>query len=447
MINSIAEQFDKMVPSSQDAEMAALASAIIDAGAAGEVFAIVGPEDFFDEENKKLCRIVKTMRREQRSCDAVTVYDELIKVMPEPAAKDFLGRVLLSVPSHCQASEYAKIVLEMSKLRGMIRVANEILRGAYARADANKIIGWASTAISRISSSGNDGTHIMRDIIRTVLDELSSPDHGPLLQTGFARLDEALGGGIAPGELFILGARPSMGKSVLAKQIALRVAKRAVPVMFYSMEEGSGKIGRNLLADGSNVENRTLRLGNITADEIRRVGESANALQGLPIIVNDRLANADQIHSHLSAMIAKHGVKLVILDYLQLLDAGGRTDFEQATFASKAVAKMIRDLKIPGLVTAQLNRQVEHRDSTKPRMTDLRSTGQIEQDADFIGLLHREDYYHIKEPGYQMDHTAEIAIVKARDGERGQVVYLGCEMRYQRFTDIQTPATAGDGVL
>jgi replicative DNA helicase len=223
----------------------------------------------------------------------------------------------------------------------------------------------------------------------------------------------------------------------MVKQTALRLACSGVPAAIISLEEQKPKIGRNILAAEARVENHKLRRpSSLSEQEWHEVDEGITRLGGVPLYLVDRARRLPDIAAELTLLVASHGVRMVVVDYLQRVQAGGRDAYERAGLASVGLSDLFKDLNVAGFVPVQLNRNPEGRDDKRPTMADLRDSGQLEQDADGILFLHREDYYHSGDPAYVPTGVAELSIGKWRDGVRGKVVKLQSNLKYQTFQDV-----------
>lgn len=232
-----------------------------------------------------------------------------------------------------------------------------------------------------------------------------------------------------------------MGKSTMAKQIALRAARNGVASTILSLEESGSKIGRNLLAAECRLDNHRLRKPRMLNEhDWNAIDTGISQLRGFPLFVVDRARRLSDLRAELSLLVTRHNVQLAVVDYLQRVQVPGKDKYERAGNASEGLSDLFKELNVAGLVPVQLNRAVVGRDSKVPDMTDLRDSGQIEQDADGILFLHREDYYHIAEADYQPTHIAEVVVAKMRDGERGVSVKLESNLRYQTFENLSVAA-------
>lgn len=437
----LSAQFDRLPPYDQAAEQCLLASVIIDPRCLAEVAALVGAQDFYQIDHQIIWGVIASMVQGQKPIDVVTLRAELVSrdQFEEIGGAAYLAQLFNTVPSAAHANHYAGIVKEKSMLRQLIAASNDALRDAYAPhvgGSVSDVIASAVTRLGQIVSSSNSTRITPLEVVADdVYTDLGRSDVGHLEPTGFADLDAQLGG-IAPGEMIIVAARPSMGKSTLARGIAWRRAKQGLPTGIVSLEESKEKIARNIFSAESSVENQRIRRKQLTSDDWSRLGTSMIAMAGKPLFIADRSFRLNTIKAVVAEMVARFKVRMVLLDYLQRVQTEGRDRFSKVTEASLGICEMLKDLNVAGVVLSQLNRAVEGREDKRPGMSDLRESGQIEQDADGIIFIHREDYYHIDEPAYAPNRTVELSIAKMRDGVRGGTVKLESSLNFQRFDDV-----------
>lgn len=434
----------RLPPFDLNAERAALSSMIL-AGIADPIFdemrATLARADFYSEDHQVVFAAVCSMKDAGRPIDFVTLRQHLdehqqLKLI---GGTEFLASLIQSMPSAAHGVHYASIVHELGRKRDLIRIANCILADAHGDQESVSSIEIAGKASAAIASAINSGRSIgyvtASQALIEAYEQIEKGDSA-LIPTGFRDLDSAIGG-IGVGEMMIIGARPSMGKSTIARQIAMRVATK-IPVALISLEESNAKIARNWISAAASIDNNRLRRGsNLVREEWDAVTAGISRMDRLPIYIASKAFGLQEVKSVATVLASKHGCKLVIVDYLQKIRCEGKDRYEKVTNASQELSSLWKDLEVAGLVLAQLKREVATRDDRRPSMTDLRESGQIEQDADSILLLHREDYYGASDPNYCMNHEAELIIAKMRDGERGRTIRLRSELNFQRFADIE----------
>lgn len=432
--------YDVLPPSDDDAEKCVLASAMLDSAVFAEIRAVITARDFYNADHEIIWKVLCDMADDKRPVDALTLRTELEsrQILKDVGGTAYLGALFNTVPSASNGVHYAKIVRDKSLLRQLISVSNEYARKAYAPREIGGGEDLITSAMTRLGSiiSGGNSTKFRKisEVAQEVRAEIENFDSGMLEPTGFADLD-SLVGGIAKGEMVVVAARPSMGKSTLGRGIAWRRAKQGHKTGIISLEESSAKITRNILAAEGSVENNRIRRKSLTAEDICNI-DNAMGKMDAPLWIADKSFRINAIKATAAEMVARHGVSLIIVDYLQRVITEGRDRYTKVTEASLSICEMIKELNVAGVVLAQLNRGVEGREDKRPCMSDLRESGQIEQDADGIIFIHREDYYHIDSGSYTPNYEVELIIAKWRDGVRGKVIKLTSNLQYQRFDDV-----------
>lgn len=451
---SDANPFDKLPPHSVEAESCALASLLLagdDQALIADIRALVTPASFFQPDHETIAQVLFDLLDRGKKIDALIVREELRRrdLLDDVGGVAYLAQILNSIPSAAHGKHYAELVREKYLLRRAIAIGLDLQRDANAAADhdsATEIIDKGLTELAKLNASA--AASELTTIGTAAQDAFIQLERGesPLVKTGVKPIDDDLGG-IARGETLVIGARPSMGKSTIARQIALSAAGAGTPVGFISLEESPAKIARNLLSALTSVENSRLRLGDVRANEWQQLAEGTATISDLPIYIAARAFTLPAIRSVAAMMVARYGIQILIVDYLQKIRADGKSRYEQVTEASAGVTQLIKELNVAGVILAQLNRGVVGRTDKRPTMADLRESGQIEQDADAILFLHREDYYRSTgEADGDQDGVAELIKSKYRDGCRGGTIFLKSNLRFQRFDppDTQSPFDQGE---
>jgi replicative DNA helicase len=434
------KSFDRLPPHDMDAEAATLASfATGDAAVRSAIRATVKKSDFYQVDHQIIYGALCDLADRQDELDMIVVRSELDRrgVLEEIGGTEFLGQVLSCMPSPCHGEHYARIVKDRSRLREIIRITGEIGGMAWAPgADGDDLAQSALDRITRLVSAGHSADYCkLGDAVAEVLDDLDR-QASPLISTGYAILDTEIGG-VGDGEMVLVAARPSIGKSTLLRQMAVRIAKGGTPVGFLSLEEPRKKIARNILSAEGMIENRKLRSGYLCREEMDSLIAAAAQLYDLPLYLsNGSCRRMPDIRAMVHLWVARHGVKMIFLDYMQRVQSPGKDRYEQVSNASLELSNLWKDVGVGAIVAAQLNRALEGRQDKRPTMADLRDSGQLEQDADGIIFLHREDYYRCSDPEYQPDGIAELIVAKWRDSARGVTVKLQSDLRHQTFREI-----------
>ncbi len=441
MDETIATQFDRLPPSSVESEVCMLGSMMLDKEAIGIVIAIVERDAIYQADHQIIFDVIVKLYEENRPIDAVILRGELSKrgLLEEIGGTAYIGQIVSSVPSAGHAAQYANVVREKYLLRQYIAHANKILRDAYGPSDQNADEmgqGIATQLASIVSTSKSSTGHKLIDVAQDVYEQMEREQNERIF-LGIKTLDEA-GLSVGLGETVILAARPSMGKSLLAKQIAVEVALKH-PVILVSTEERRDKIVRNVFANLASIDNHRIRDGkkSLTAADWQALAGTLADIARRNLIIVDDAFHIRRICTLVPALVAKHKARMVIIDHMHRIRSDDKNPYERVTSISLALSTLMKEAQVAGIVLAQLNREAPKRDDKRPTITDLRESGSIEQDADAILFLHREDYYHLDDRNYIPNREAEIIVAKFRDGIRGNVFKLRSNLAMQRFEDIE----------
>src|SRR3984957_17433741 len=442
LIEPIARQFDRLPPHSIDAEQCLLASMMLDKEMIGMAVQIIDRDSYFQADHQIIFDVLVKLYDQNRPVDAIIVRDELAKrqLLEEVGGSAYLGEILNKVPSAAHGEHYAKIVREKALLRQLIAASNDILRDAYAPHDqAELVLDKAEKRIFDIASKkvGESTVH-MEKVLHEVFETIESRGQRGI-ETGFFELDDMLNG-LQNGEMAIVAARPSMGKTALAMNIIEHVAADSLlPCAIFSLEMSKQQLAQRMLCSRGQIDAHKLRKGMLQSHEYAHLANVVGELAKAPIWVDDSSSLTPlELRAKARRLKLQHDVKLIMLDYMQLMDnPGPENRQQQISEISRNIKAVARDLNIPVIALSQLNRASEGRDGHKPRMSDLRESGSIEQDADVIMLLHREDYYRMSEPDFQPDNIAEIIIAKQRNGPTG-TVKLTFQNRTTRFENLSS---------
>jgi replicative DNA helicase len=469
---SLQPLFERQPPASPEAEMSLLGSIILDPNVIPDVLGLIkGPGDFFKEAHAQVYQAVIDVYDAHHSGDLVQIADLLRDrgVLDAVGGPQYLVELANAVPAAVNAPHFARIVAEKAKLRRLIDAAGQILYDCYHAGElgpegAREVLDAAEMKVFEIAQEQNaSDPEALAELLELELRRIESLDFegGGLsgVASGYGELDELLRG-FQPGEMIILAARPSMGKTALALNIAEQVAVGGVPVPgaaagrkspvgLFSLEMSKNAIVQRLLSARSGVSSQALRGGHKIPDaDFRRLMLAAEDLKAAPIYIDDTPnLTALNLRARARRMVAQHGVKVLMIDYLQLMSAphAARESRQvEVSAISRSVKALARELSVPVICLSQLNRASEQREGNRPRMSDLRESGSIEQDADVIMLLHREDYYHVHNPDWAAENpdkvgVAEIIVAKQRNGPTG-VVKLSWDRSATRFRSLDAGA-------
>ena len=418
--------FDKVPPHSIEAEMSLLAAMMIDREMLGQVVQLVDRDSFYQVDHQIIFEVLVKLFEQNRPVDAVVLYEELSKrkLLEEVGGKNYIAAILSSVPSAANGVHYAQIVREKALLRQLIGASHSILRDAFApHEQASLVLDRAEKRIFDIAQKKvGSTTQKMEDVLHEVFEMIQ--DRGQRgVETGFGALDEVLNG-LQRGELIILAARPSMGKTALAMNIIEGIAAdNRLPCAIFSLEMSKQQLAQRMLCSRGAIDAHKLRKGMLSPDEYQKLASVVGELAKAPIWVDDSPGLTPlELRAKARRLKLQFDIKCLMIDYLQLMDNPGPENRQQEiTEISRAVKSVARELDIPVVALSQLNRASEGRDGHRPRMSDLRESGSLEQDADVVLLLHREDYYRMAEPDFQPDNIAEIIVAKQRNGPTGTI--------------------------
>lgn len=439
MIAAIRE-FDRLPPHDLDAEACCLGSMMLEpTSAIADVMQVIRDKDaFFQTDHQIIFEHLVALYNAGKAIDAIVLRAELQqhKLLEEIGGSAYLAELLNTVPSAAHAAHYAQIVADKYTLRRLIVAANDTLRDAYG-ASGDEADHVASRAAERFIAVGETqgGTYASTAEqcgaeAMAVLEGRQKP--ATVYPTGWHELDEMMDGGFRGGELIIVAARPSMGKTAFATVTALNMLWRNTVVDFYSMEMSRAELWTRLLAAESGIDFRKLRKGMLTHDERNNAILCNARLMQAPLLIDETtsLTKGDAI-SRLRSGKVRRNINVAFFDYLGLFNAPKADRYDLALGEiTKALKSTAKSLNIPIVLLCQLSRSNE-KDRRKPRMSDLRDSGNIEQDADVVMLLHREDYYHKDDANYAQTNILEVILEKQRNGPTGpiQLIWDGSRMR------------------
>ncbi|MEW6572289.1 MAG: replicative DNA helicase [Bacillota bacterium] len=415
-------------PQNIDAEQAVLGAIFLDPDVIHQVVGLVQPEDFYQEPHRLIFETILTLDDSGVPIDIITVTDALRQkgYLERAGGVSYIVTLADVVPSTAHAEQYARMVAEKALLRTLIQVATRIRDMGYeAGDDPRKLLGEAERMILELAQDRVTGTFAsLRSILEATLKHIEEvyQAEGEMLglPTGFADLDRILSG-LWPQDLIITAARPSMGKTALALSIAMNVAKKGVPVGFFSLEMSKEQLVQRLLTAEVKIDHKRIRTALLSDEDWRNLTEAAGSIAPLPIFIDDTPGlTVREMRARAKRLKAEKGLGLLIIDYLQLMQPTRRVENRQQEIAeiSRSLKALAKELNIPVVALSQLSRAVEQRHEKRPVMSDLRESGALEQDADVIMFIYREEYYR---PDTEKKGIAEIIIAKQRNGPVGTV--------------------------
>ena len=455
---------DRLQPHDIGAEESVIGSILIDGESIARVTSILRPTDFYSQRNRKCYEACLALYERNGAIDQISVAHEISSTeegaLEQVGGAEYLARLVSTVPTSFHIEHYANIVRGTSVLRHVIRAGGEIAELGYdGGPEIEPVLDKAEEVVFGIRSGRSDKgfTHI-RQYLDNYMEEagaLHDPSRVSLapVVTGFPSLDELLGGGLQRSDLIILAARPSLGKSTLALNMARNAADQGFSAALFSLEMSGEQIAARLLASEADIDSHRLRMNLIREDEEVRVLDAVGLLSDLQIYVDDTpFQSAMELRSKARRLQQENGLDLLIIDYLQLVDVG-RSDNRAVALGevSRSLKALARELDIPVMACSQLSRAIEQRPNHRPLLSDLRESGSIEQDADVVAFIHREDQYTTQEewerkfPTDQYpENIAEIIVSKHRNGPVGTVplYFRNDRVRFEPFVETSQARTA-----
>ncbi|HEX8339336.1 MAG TPA: replicative DNA helicase [Tepidisphaeraceae bacterium] len=416
---------DKLPPHSTEAEQCLLASLLLDKELVGQVLPIVEPDAFYLADHQIVYGLIHYLYEANRPIDAVILREELSKrgQLDEIGGTAYLAELLNTVPSAANGMHYAAIVRDKYLLRRLISASNDAIREAYAPHESvDLIIDKAEKRVFDIADKKVAGTSMgLGEIAMQVYEMLENNDKRGL-PTGFYELDDMLNG-LQAGEMIIVAARPSMGKTAFAMNLVEAMAGAGHACAVFSLEMSKQQLAQRMMCSRAQIDAQRVRKGLLTPNEFRKLAQMVNEMHKMPIWVDDSPGlTILELRAKSRRLKQQHDIQAIMIDYMQLMDNPGvESRQQQISEISRGIKAIARELSVPVVCLSQLNRASEGRDGHRPRMSDLRESGSIEQDADVVALLHREDYYRQTEPDFVPDNIAEIIIAKQRNGPTGTV--------------------------
>jgi replicative DNA helicase len=439
---------DRLPPHSRDAERCVLGSMLRDNGVIGDVVQIIRTENFYTDAHQKIYNAILTLWDRSQPVDLVMLAELLKeqKHIEDVGGYAYLGDLWDAAPTAANAEHYSRIVRDKAIVRHLIHAGTEILRDAYDQGmPAEDLLESAERKILDIAQLGITGqTYTLDQAIKEAYDRIDvRKQRGETsisgLPTGYIDLDEKTAG-LQNSELVILAARPSVGKTALALNIIRHIAvEDEHPVFLVSLEQSRIELAERLLCCQARVDSHLIRRGDFGGQNMQRLIEAGGVLRPARLYIDDTPGQSMlRIAANARRLKLREDIKIVVIDYLQLIEPDNRRDSRQEQVAniSRRLKFLARELQIPVLALAQVNRSSEDRQGHKPRLADLRESGSIEQDADTVMLMHRPELY---EPG-QHEGVVEISIAKQRNGPTGDITltYLKQFMRFENFA-VETP--------
>lgn len=430
MADKVKKNDFKLPPQNLTAEASLIGSLLLDKEAIIKIADIVGPDDFYVDKNRLIFEAILTLYEKREPIDLVTLTNKLeqMKELDNIGGAAYLTELVNAVPTAAHITEYARIVAQKATMRNLISAANAIGGLAYDEQNPlDSILDTAEQTLFDVSQKHlKQNFTPIKDVLSESFDRLDSlhKDKQKIrgVPTGFRNLDSLLAG-LQKSDLIILAARPSMGKTSLALNIAQNVAvKEGIPVGIFSLEMSKEQLIDRLLAGEAGIDSWKLRTGNLEDRDFDKLSRAMGVLSEAPIYIDDSaVTNVMEMRTKARRLQSEHDLGLVVIDYLQLMSgrAGGSDNrVQEISEISRGLKGLARELNVPVIALSQLSRNVENRSPQIPQLADLRESGSIEQDADVVMFIYREDYYNKDSDRVGI---ADVLIKKHRNGPVGEV--------------------------
>ena len=435
---------DKVPPQNLEAEQSVLGSMLLDKEAIIRAQELLRPEDFYQDVHRVIFTSISDLFNRGDAVDLVTLAEDLARrsSLDAVGGASYLTTLANVVPTAANIEHYAHIVEEKATLRALINASSHILaKGYQPDQEIAAILDEAERSIFDISQRRQSrGYLLLREVLDKALDHIEYlyAHKGEVtgVPTGFKDLDD-LTSGLQPSDLFILAARPSMGKTQLGLNLVRFAAlEKGIPSAIFSLEMSKEQLAMRLLAAEGSIDSQRLRTGHLTDEHWQRLTAALARLSEAPILIDDTPAiSLMEMRARARRMKSEHGLGLIMVDYLQLMTAPGNRENRQQEISeiSRSLKALARELKVPVLALSQLSRSVESRTDKRPLLSDLRESGSIEQDADVVAFIYRDDYYNRES---EKPNITEVILAKQRNGPVG-VVELVFLKEFGKFVSME----------
>lgn len=432
----------KLPPHNIDAERSVIGGLLLDNDAYDKIHTLK-PIEFYSHTHEQIYRVVCEMLQDRKQVDVLTLAEILDArgLLVEIGGVAYLGALVQNTPTAANIQRYAEIVQEKSNLRSLIKIAAKMQDDAYSQASTNAILDRAQAEIMSISERRQTSEpQMVGDLLADRFEHFDSLYMGKVnpLSTGLRDLDAKLGGGLKGGQLVVVAGRPGMGKSALAVQIAEAIQTQEKAGVIYSCEMPNAQIVDRIISAHSKVSSETFQSGKFQDEDWDKLTSSLPKIQMMNLLVDDKSFKVNEIASKSRTVSRKYGLGVIVIDYIQLLEGTGDNREQQVASISRGLKRLAIELDIPIIALTQLNRGVEARADKRPMMADIRESGAIEQDADLIIAVYRDEEYY---PDSIDKGTAELLILKNRTGKTSKVrtTFIGAQTRFYDFIGEQWP--------
>jgi replicative DNA helicase len=436
---------ERVPPQDIEAERAVLGSILLDPEVLGEILPFLRPEDFYRTGHQVIYDTISTLFDTGSAIDVVILRDELVRTgsLEKAGGEDALTELARAVPTAANAEHYARIVRDRALRRSVIRECTQAVTQAFdGDMDGRDLLDYAEGLLFKLDREVESGDTVhIGDILTPLFKEIDSgAQNFTGVQTPIHELND-LTGGFQGSQLLVVAGRPSMGKTTFALNVAEHVGTvEKVPVAIFSLEMAKSQIVMNMLCSNAKVNAHGLRRGQVQSDEWPRLSAAAGRLSEAPIYIDDTPAlSVLALRAKVRRLKSRYGIGMAIIDYLQLMESTRAENRQQEiSQISRSLKGLARELDMPVIAISQLNRSVDAREDHRPRMSDLRESGAIEQDADVIMFLYRDEYY---DPREDNQGIAEVIVAKQRNGPTGNVklTFLKRFMRFENLSSYSPP--------
>lgn len=434
---------NKVQPNDIIAEQAVLGSMLVDKEAVISAVEILKPDDFYRDDNKEIYAAMLELYGLGKHIDMITLKEQLSLrgTLEKVGNINYIATLIDNVPTTSNIENYVQIVEEKSVVRKLIKTANEILKMGYSGTEAvDTLIEQTEKKVFDVLQNRNSrGYSSIKEILINNFDALENmfQNKGRVsgIESGFIDLDTKISG-LNPADLIIVAARPAMGKTAFVLNIANFVAKQTkTPVMIFSLEMSKEQMVNRILSSESEVDAMKLRNADLTSEDWLKLGQASGVLSEIPLYIDDTPGlSSTELRAKCRKAKLEKNVGLIIIDYLQLMESKTKSPSRQQEISeiSRSLKILAKELQVPVIALSQLSRATESRTDHTPMLSDLRESGAIEQDADIVMFLHRDDYYN---PDTDRKNIADVIIAKNRNGSTGTVelAWLG---QYTKFANL-----------
>ena len=443
-MNTDFDKLERRMPFSLEAEQSLLGSILIDPSCMDNLAAVIGADDFYLPEHSEIFSAMQSMYLKSKNIDVVTLIEELVQsgTYDEAGGREYLKLVAQAVPAAVNALDYAKIVRDKAILRQLVEAGEDIAEAAYAGDDETEaLLEYAEGKVFRIAEGRENKNFVhIRDALVQVYDRLTKLSQDPEAlrgtPTGFTALDNVIVG-MGDSDLVLIGARPGMGKTSFAMNIATEAAiKTKKTVCVFSLEMSAEQLANRMLSSEAQIDSYKMRSGELSGDDWKAIAHASSRLSETDILIDD--TPGISVTAMKSKLRRVKNLGLVLIDYLQLMQGDRHTDnrVQEVGDISRGLKLLAKELGVPVVCCAQLSRGPESRVDKRPMLSDLRDSGAIEQDADIVMFLYRDEYYKDEVVDQSV---AEVIIAKNRHGSLDKVK-LGWIGRYTKFTNLAREA-------